>query len=520
MIDNRKLICLNIALAAWKGCQNQRVRPRLPVIWINVERMSEVSDDAFKLFSHMLIIDPKIRRVQVRVNYKDQQYPCQIFMALKVSEVVGDIINIISETIQVSPELLTDPSCLIMAKIDVNQFGTLNWMEAEKPVYDYGIEHGDEFVLKHVDEIDQVDVIVPPSPDVIKVQYKSDLTVKDAQNILQSIAQTDTTNYSFYLPRFGIWLEESRPLCSYNFESSVIEYRTKASQMVIRVVLTENDQTIAMKVLPSQSGADVCNMINYQLIKRSLKKKNPQAIYGLCVPNTSEWIHDNARIELYAARFRDAFHFKVHYRPFKIHLWNQEQMNLHIDSYGTVSSTVETLVMMFSQTRGTTYELYLPTGERANDNDKIWELMDNQFLDYLYYGPKPCPILVSDEEESTIITVEIDFSKKLHDLLPFLCRKLGIREHLAHRVSVHGRESLNCYELYLQAGDHLIIHQSKQNLPAPVKIDHGSLRNIWDETVETLSNTTPITFGNLNHLILRLTSDQNQGETSSRRNFH
>lgn len=73
---------------------------------------------------------------------------------------------------------------------------------------------------------------------------------------IKEISSQDISNGGLYLSRLGAWLDEERQLFQYTIgDDDILEFRTKANQAVLRILIFDFQVTIAIKVLPDMTAS-------------------------------------------------------------------------------------------------------------------------------------------------------------------------------------------------------------------------------------------------------------------------
>ena len=157
---------------------------------------------------------------------------------------------------------------------------------------------GDELLLKHTANVEQLRLIVPPSTEDVFFEYNYQILVSDAIKQLKEKFLLGEQAWGLYNPRLGMWLDSSKALFTYELEENRMELRALVNEMLVRVHLADFDQRIAIKVLPTFNVADVISMIKYQMFNRKLVALK-SGHYGLFVTSASQWMKANSKIEDY-----------------------------------------------------------------------------------------------------------------------------------------------------------------------------------------------------------------------------
>ncbi|KAI8915557.1 ras guanine nucleotide exchange factor domain-containing protein [Gorgonomyces haynaldii] len=483
----------------------------------------EENTDAFAGLSKALLTVPKTKQIVVGVKWRNHTYKCQVFIFYTIKEALQDIIHLIHEaspttpTPKQDPHLLKDAGSCMLGKIDRKMAGMRIWLHSESTLYDYDIEQGDELLLKHITDIDSLQVAVPPQPGTATYNFGYDMLVCDLIATLKQKHAMDQPNVGLYYPSFGMWLDETKTLLSYNFEQGHVELRAMANQIVVRIYLAEFDQTIAIRVLPNQTGGDVRNMVFFQLQKRSLHIKKPNAVYGLRMPSLREWVRHDVPMSEYTNKYQDSFHFVIQYQNCTIKMCKNSTMIMPVDETATIKDTIDTLEMTHHDLADLKCRIYSPLNEPYPMQEKMWNILDQLTeQDFMYFAPPFQPITIQCGTQ--ISQVDIDFYQTLGHYLSFFCRKLGLREHTFQRITkLNNQESLpmdrSIISIPLQPYVDLQLHVGP-NAPAPVDI--SGICNIWDEKK---SVSTEQNLGTFNHLVERFTADSQQEGASSHLEF-
>jgi mevalonate kinase len=85
----------------------------------------------------------------------------------------------------------------------------------------------------------------------------SEKTVAELITRVEEMLQSSTANVGIFFSKYGMWLDEKLCLFNYNFDddNQLLEYRTRADQVLVRIYISTYELTFAIKVLPSQRTA-------------------------------------------------------------------------------------------------------------------------------------------------------------------------------------------------------------------------------------------------------------------------
>ncbi|KAI8905244.1 hypothetical protein DFJ77DRAFT_443742 [Powellomyces hirtus] len=355
-----------------------------------------------------------------------------------------------------------------LCKLDRQVPGVRIWMDAGAILGSYDFMSGDEVRLRHVTDVEQTTVIVPPSTTPHPFKYGFNMLVKDAVASLKAahLPSEDEGRYGLYYPRLGIWLEDSRTVFSYDLQpEKSLELRALANQFLLRIYISEFDQKIALKVLPGlrasgnvsllntlpcfnflheQQSAnwrnllacwstDVIAMIHYQLRNRKLTLAHLGGRYGLFIPSRKTWMKESATLGEYETVGSEDVQYKLQYELVsirldlpppthsRIHDSSQTIQTPHppsplallVDNVTTVETLVETIGLSNPLAAQDTFLLFSPAGDRCNEKDLVWTAMkDLAAGDALRYRAMPKKVILSNTLDKDVkLDLDIDYSR-------------------------------------------------------------------------------------------------------------
>ncbi|EGF79918.1 hypothetical protein BATDEDRAFT_35240 [Batrachochytrium dendrobatidis JAM81] len=396
--------------------------------------------DAFRVFSNTVLVEEVSNKpVQVNVCWRQSFINTKITLDTLVKDAIFTIVQDIKaeKSIANDIDMISDLSLLVLGKVDYNSPGLRVWLNPDSNFAIYDIKQGDELLLKYTLDIGVVLVSIPARSTKIHLEYNFDFLVSHAIAMLRN-PDSDThldkkERWGLYCPRFGMWLDETKTLFSYNFTTdTILELRALVNEFLLRLYLPDFDQKIAIKVLPSLLVSDVMAMVQCQLHNRKLKLyTNGQ--YGLFITSTDSWMQPDAVIESYAMAKTESIHFCIQYQFVAIQTPN-ENLNIPVDKQMLVHSMLKKLEQETQNANHESYSLYLPTNEKLKDTEVLWNVIkDISSTDKLRYRLTSQKALISafkvesTESNSVEIEVEVDFSEPLSSIVHYFCRRLGIR---------------------------------------------------------------------------------------------
>jgi hypothetical protein len=232
--------------------------------------------------------------IQVNVKWGSKSTNLKISPTTEVSTVLKSVLK--AYELLNAEEDVTDK--YLIGKQDRQNPGMRLWFNPKLSISAYELLQGDELLLKHTANVEQLRLIVPPSIEDVFFEYEYNVLVSDAIKQLKEKCLVGEQACGLYNPRLGMWLDSSKALFTYELEENRMELRALVNEMLVRVHLADFDQRIAIKVLPTFNVADVISMIKYQMFNRKLVSLKA-GHYGLFVNSSSQWMKASAKIEDY-----------------------------------------------------------------------------------------------------------------------------------------------------------------------------------------------------------------------------
>ncbi|TPX31310.1 hypothetical protein SmJEL517_g05330 [Synchytrium microbalum] len=442
-----------------------------------------------------------------------------------------------------------DPSLYRLCKLDRNSPGQRTWLNPGQTLLQLKISDGDELRLRLVSHNEKMVLTIPPSSTKHTFEYNFDLTIKDAvANLLKDHLPTEEGRYGLYYPRFGIWLDDTKALFQYDIVQEIpVELRALAAEFLMRIQVPEFDTKFGIKVLPTLRVSDVTAMIHYNLNNRKLVLGHPGGRYGLYIPSSSRWMEEIKTLDQYEAVKTEDIHYKLQYQTFTVTSSDGAIQKFIVGSTTLVEHVLEMLSVNSTNSFEDTFGLYTYYGERLKDKDSIWTILKDMGIeqDVIYYRPlaqKICVCTSIDAEGH--VEMDVDFSKPLKELLPFFCRRFGVRMVECGGCKdenggvLDSEKSLNASRVSHASTIMIIKKPPSSILESPVSavsahsaasavstlVDGGaSDLNIWEEREGNdmlqyiMNNQDPpipvVSAGTLNKLVVQLTNEKGEGST-------
>ncbi|KAL2915221.1 hypothetical protein HK105_205328 [Polyrhizophydium stewartii] len=387
------------------------------------------------MFSNtVLSSETHLKPVQVNVCWREASFNTKISLGALVRDTLVFILQElraeIAKTSEQGRDLLADPPSFLLGKVDHNSPSIRTWMNPDTPISVYDIKQGDELLLKHIDDVESVPVAIPPQAERQSFQYKFDLLVSEAIQVLRGMYQSPQSEHKerfcLYCPHFGMWLDETKTLFSYNLSSeTVIELRALSNEFLMRIHLADFDQKIAIKALPSLLVSDVMAMVQHQLQNRKLRLAS-SGQYGLFIMSTGGWMQEEDNIEKYPSIRTEIMQYRVRYQY--VSIWSSgKDLRIPANDCMTVASVLQSLNAENPDSEHEPFALHLPTGERLKDSDFVWAILKELSPDdKLQYRPISKKLQVA-ASTTPWVEIEVDFTAPLRTIAQYMCRRLGVR---------------------------------------------------------------------------------------------
>ncbi|KAJ1344889.1 hypothetical protein BSLG_000404 [Batrachochytrium salamandrivorans] len=494
-----------------------------------------ISGDAFRVFSNTVLAEElQHKPVQVNVCWRQSSINVKIALESVVKDVIASVVNDmqleISKFTTPGVDLIADSSSFLLGKVDHNSPGLRTWLNPDTTIAVYDIKQGDELLLKHISDIEIVTIAIPAQNSRSTLEYKFDLLVSEAIATLRlpfrSAQSEEKERFGLYCPHFGMWLDETKTLFSYNLtQATIIQLRELANEFLLRIYLPDFDQKIAIKALPSLLVSDVMLMIQCQLQNRKLKLAiNGQ--YGLFILSSKTWMQLDSTIEKYEAIKTESIHMRIQYQLVVIQT-PYGDTNLPVDEKMIVRSILDILQATHPRADHDRFALHLPTNERLKDTESMWSILKEiSSIDKLRYRLSSQKIHIVAEKEDAVVNtnsveVEVDFSEPLESLVHYFCRRLGIRYRDFFCIKLDGGPALDqeksLMQLDILTGSRLVVFW--KNYQESSSTDENNM-GVWDEVLspDTIhmdsAEPTKIISATLNKLVEKLTEEKGQGTTA------
>ncbi|KAJ2998963.1 hypothetical protein HDV02_003801 [Globomyces sp. JEL0801] len=427
-----------------------------------------------------------ISKVDCKINWKGITSSIKIQLTSTVNEVIQDIIT----QLQIVPESdrATDEqfeNSLLLGRKDRNVSGITHWFYFENSIGNYDIQSGDEFKLKNIDSFHDIIVCCPPSNQTYLVKYDIECIVDDTIKVLKKRLQMDDKVFGLYHPKLGTWLDSIRSLTEYDFEKDdVIEFRELVDEMVVRILLVEFNQKIAIKVLPTFKVSDMLSIVQFQVSNRKLSFSRK---------DTNVWLNPNQMINSYHINQSLPLEYRIEKELLKLMI-HTETIELLVDSTITVSQLTDLLpIMMLKPSKeyilvNCMDELYKPT-------DNLWTILKEISVnDKLIYKPKMISSMIKSSTNMDYIwKLDLDEELTLNDYKPLICRKFGYQlermDSITHTNSNQQLDlSLSISDLNLTANDQLVVQwKATDEIPSKLNSNINSIfGNLKSGTLDDL----------------------------------
>jgi len=421
-------------------------------------------------------------------------------------------------------------------KLDRNTPGNKILLNPDDIIYTL-INNGDELKLKLHNEIENVTINIISLKIQISFKYKESTTIKEAIKSLQSnLNLKSEERYGLYNKNLGCWLDDNKLLSSYDLpEDTILELRALAEEFFIRILDVENDLKFALRALPGFYVSDVLAMINNTVINRKIKHSSKNGIYGL--KRKGRWLEENKTLDQFNEmkytlhEQQECLEYQLQYEMIKVQTYDGTVHNIFIDQSTTIGDLIELVGLLDPNADENIYQIVSPAGEHFNNDENVWKLINEDAIlenDKLLFKQAPKPITLSSPIIGNDIRLDLmlDFSEPLSMLIPYICRRFGIRyvDYFDYLRLEDGNElnaDLSLEEQKVKAGSRLILEVSenwsyeKSTTPLPIQSsDNNANINIWDEpsTPEQIQYTKDnlnIASATLNKLVEKLTEEKN-----------
>jgi hypothetical protein len=478
-------------------------------------------DDDYELF----YLNGYSNEIKVSICIKSLWENIKIPLKFKVSEAIDRIIQ--------NKDIPGTAQDYNLYKLDRNIPGNKILLNPDEMIHNL-INNGDELKLKLQNEIENVTVNIPSLKIQVSLKYNQELSIKDAIKTLQSNLKSEE-RYGLYNKNLGFWLDDNKLLSSYDLtDDTILELRALAEEFFIRILDVENDLKFALRALPGFSVSDILAMINNTIINRKIKHNSKNGIYGL--KRKGRWMEENKTLDQFnEMKFtlheqQECLEYQIQYEMIKVQTGDYTVHNIFVDQSTTIGDLIELMGLIDAQSEENVYQIVSPSGEHFNNDENIWKLLSEDAIlenDKLLFKQAPKPITLSAPTIGKDIRLEflLDFSEPLSVLIPYICRRFGIRfmdlDYLRMEDGIELKKELSLEEQRVKAGSRLILEIKeswsfeKPQTPVPqTPIDNNPNINIWDElsTPEQIQYTKDnlnIASATLNKLVEKLTEEKN-----------
>lgn len=413
---------------AGSRCEDSDERPR--------SASQSQTNDAFKLFSQNILVDPENTRVNIKWKALSFNYTI-VYECSVVENIEGILEKLENSQIAASP-LQTeptepfdpDPSKYILCKRDYNTVGNQILLDPEYPVSEYGLKQGDELIMKHIEDIETLDIELPATQSKVSISYNYQKTVTEVIKELKTTLKTGEGVYGLYDARIGMWLDNSKTMFTYDLTNQRIQFRALANEFVMRILLADHDQKIGIKVLPSFKVSDIHSIIKFQLNNRKLAQIH-QGRYGIFIDSSKKWMRSTTSINEYAEARTETVVFKVKHQVCSVIALDQK-FSILVDSTVIVNDVIELLLARASSLPSLEcdiYTIYNANGDRHNRNQEIWNILKEMSAnDSLFIRASPFEVMLSCEKlyPSLKLNFEMDPFLPFTSFTASISRKFGI----------------------------------------------------------------------------------------------
>lgn len=386
----------------------------------------EGGDDAFRLFSRALLTE----ETQLSILWKESSMNVKIDPSSDVSTVIRGILakfnisktsttNLHEESLDLALE-----SKFRLCRKDRQNAGMRTWLKHSDPISLYYLQHGDELVLQSITEEVDLFYTVPPSDQKISIKYRFESTPKD---LIQSIRETvhfETINCGLYNPRLGIWLDLTKTLFSYDLTDQCLQFRVKANEFLLRIMLDDFDQKIGLKVLPSFRISDVLSAVEFQIQNRRLVHSK-KGYFGLLLEE--KWLASNAELSTIPEIQIKTLIYRIHKQSISVKTANHQYEQVLIDANTTVGHILRAYTKSRKTIIGLEYALLSADGDILDTSKNIITLMKDMGLsDSFQLSIRPKPIQIHSKHYPDFTwTLNADISKPFSYYRLQICRKFG-----------------------------------------------------------------------------------------------
>jgi len=378
------------------------------------------------------------QEIQVKVKYGEHSTNVKFSPVTEVSAVL----KLVVKALEIEPvESSKISSTFFIGKRDRQNPGCRIWLQSDIPISATDLQQGDELILKRAAATEIMKFIMPPTKSELSFDYTHKMLVSDAIDSLKISRNGQDKVYGLYNARYGMWLDRSKTLSSYDLEDHTLEFRTLVDEMLIRVHIADYDQKIAIRVLPTFKVSDIISMIKNQMLNRQLKAINI-GMYGLFIPCKSEWMRLDANIEEYPIIKTEPISYKVHKHICTVKIEHQEYLQLYIDESSTIEDLYSLFLINYCIALESDYGVYSLNGDLIPMESLIINIVGSGTMgESLLIKMKPLSVnLTSPSYPETNITIELDKGLSLTFYLSEICRRFGFPVELFEKITIKGSE--------------------------------------------------------------------------------
>ncbi|RKP02415.1 hypothetical protein CXG81DRAFT_10820, partial [Caulochytrium protostelioides] len=289
---------------------------------------------------------------------------------------------------------------------------------------------GDTLHLINLEDVATLSIVVLPSMERMAIEYAYDTLVSEVTAALEQRSAPPSVTYALYHSKLSHWLVPDRSLMAYRFApDTVLEWRPKSPEILIRVELEEQQQKIAFKVLSSQTVADLLELVLFQMGNRSLKPQVSNGVYGLWSSRHGRWMTNSAVLAEVPDLHNDTLVYRVHWQSIQVKWFygNDDPLTVLADQGMTVAGLRHLCCQLRHTAWHASYNLYTRWLAPLDPDQSIWTLAsDIGGTDNFWFRDTPQPLTITCSDNSHAQTVPWSYGIPLRLTLPFICRRLGV----------------------------------------------------------------------------------------------
>lgn len=326
--------------------------------------------------------------------------------------------------------------------MDTKTPGVFIWFDLAATVESCRLKDRDLVKMINVQDIRQILIDLPALGKQHGFEVAFDVLTKDViAKLKEQEAQLGgNIAYGLYWPSRGIWLEDNKNLACYDLNQQTIELRELAEAFLLRVYLPDVEVKFTLRVLPTFCGSDIIQMVRTQIHSRNLSTGGKFGQYGLFIPPRSQWLalDKTLKEENAILTMTEEVHFTLHYKTLTVRLptiWNggkmTEQAPIHFlaDTSATIFDVIQCASLHDGFCEEEPHGLYTTTGDRLKDEENVWSIFKDNEDAVVVLKPlgKKLKVITNRDQNCIPMEAEVDFAKPLCELIPFFCRRFGIR---------------------------------------------------------------------------------------------